>query len=249
MIRLQGVAKVFGSVQALDGVGFGLELGSICGLLGANGAGKSTLFKILVGLVAPDAGSLAWGERPVAFGDLELRRRLGYVPEEDLLDDYLTVTEFLEFIGAVRGVPEPERGRRIRHWVEFFELGDKRGSLLLECSHGMRRKVSLAAALLAEPELLLLDEAMNGLDPASRARLRDELRSRREAGGTILFSSHVIETIEPLCDRVLILARGRLVRDVRAADWNPAGGKGSLEDLFLRATEAAAPPAGKSPPR
>jgi ABC-2 type transport system ATP-binding protein len=216
-------------------VGFHLDAGSISGLLGANGAGKTTLFKILAGLVTPDAGSLFWGDRPVPFGHLELKRSLGYVPEEQLLDDYLTVTEFLQFVAAVRGVPVPERSRRVSRWIEFFELGYKRGALLLECSHGMRQKVSLAAALLAEPRLLLLDEAINGLDTISRIRLRDELRKYSAGGGTVFFSTHVIESIEPLCDRVLILAGGRLVADVSAEEWSGPAASGSLEALFLRA--------------
>jgi ABC-2 type transport system ATP-binding protein len=239
MIRLEGVSRTYGAVRALRRVGFHLGAGSICGLLGANGAGKSTLFKILAGLVTPDAGSLLWDDRPMPFGHIELKRSLGYVPEEDLLDDYLTVTEFLEFVAAVRNVPGPDRNSRISRWIDFFELGDKRRTLLRECSHGMRRKVSLAAALLAEPRLLLLDEAMNGIDTASRLRLRDELRKYRTDGGTILFSSHVIETVEPLCDRVLILSSGRLVADVAASEWREPDGSGSLEDIFLRATVQA----------
>ncbi len=236
MIALEGVSKSYAGLRALQGVGFSLEAGSICGLLGANGAGKSTLFKILVGLVAADSGTLVWHGRPAAFGQLEFKECLGYVPEEDLLDDYLTVREFLEFVAAIRRVPGPERNGRIAHWIDFFDLGDKRDTLLLECSHGMRRKVSLAASLLPRPELLLLDEAMNGLDPPSRIRLRDELRSYRAGGGTILFSSHVIETIAPLCDRVLILARGRLVGDLSSVEWSGPSASGTLEEIFLRAT-------------
>jgi ABC-2 type transport system ATP-binding protein len=240
MIVVKALSRSYGAVRALDGVDLRLESGSICGLLGANGAGKSTLFKILVGLVAPDAGSLAWHDRSVPFGLLEFRKALGYVPEEDLLDDYLTVTEFLDFISAVRGVAGGVRKTRISKWIDFFDLGEKRNALLVECSHGTRRKVSLAAALLAEPELLLLDEAMNGLDPLSRLRLRDELKSYRARGGTVLFSSHVIETIEPLCDRVLILVRGRVARDLEAAEWMGPNAAESLESTFLRAMQSEA---------
>jgi ABC-2 type transport system ATP-binding protein len=157
---------------------------------------------------------------------------MGYVPEVELLDDYLTVLEFLEFIAAIRDVPPGERKARIDHWIAFFDLGEKRRSLLIECSLGMRRKVTLAAAFLGRPDLLLLDEAMNGLDPESRIRLRDELKRQAREGVTILFSTHVIETVETLCDRVLMMAGGRIAGDLSAAEWR--GEPGSLEGIFLR---------------
>lgn len=234
MIALAGIEKSYGALRALAGVSFRLEPGTLCGLLGHNGAGKSTLFKILVGLVEPDAGTLEVLGRPTPFGEAEFKRAIGYVPESDLLDDYLTVREFLEFVAAVRALPAAGRAVDIARWLEFFDLGPKRDALLLECSHGMRRKVGLAAALLGRPRLLLLDEAMNGLDPESRARLKQELKSFCAAGGTVLFSTHVLETVETLCDRVLILAGGRLTRQLEAKEWGAAG-PGALEALFLAA--------------
>lgn len=241
MIALHGVEKSYDRLRALQGVSFRLGPGSLCGLLGHNGAGKSTLFKILVGLVEPDAGRLEVMGRPTPFGDAAFKRSIGYVPENDLLDDYLTVAEFLDFVAAVRDVPAAERAIDIPRWLEFFELGPKRDALLLECSHGMRRKVGLAAALLGRPRLLLLDEAMNGLDPESRARLKLELKAFCAGGGTVLFSTHVLETVETLCDRVLILAEGKLLRELVAGEWS-ASGPGSLEGLFLGAGAEEADP-------
>lgn len=232
MIEIRGLFRNYGFVEALKDVSFRLEPGTLCGLLGHNGAGKSTLFKSIAGLVEPDAGEILLDGRPLPFGDTERRRELAYVPENDLLDDYLTVRETLEFVAAVRGVPPAARGARIARWIEFFELGEKSRALVLECSQGMRRKVLLAAALLVEPRLLLLDEAMNGLDPVARVRLKDELRAFCGRGGTVLFSTHVIETVETLCDRVILLAAGSVRADLSAAEWR--GGSVGLERLFFR---------------
>lgn len=231
MIEIRGLSRSYGAVEALKGVDLRLEAGSLCGLLGHNGAGKSTLFKAIVGLVEPDSGEILLDGRPVRFGDTALRQALGYVPESDLLDDYLSVEETLAFVAAVRGVPAGERAARIARWLAFFELEPKRRALVLECSQGMRRKVSLAAALLVEPRLLLLDEAMNGLDPTTRVRLKDELRAFCARGGTVLFSTHVIETVESLCDRVVVLSDGVVQADLQAAAWRN-GGVG-LERLFF----------------
>ena len=142
-------------------------------------------------------------------------------------------TLFKTLVGLVP--PDNPRRAAIDRWIEFFELAGKRDTLLIECSQGMRRKASLAAALLGNPRLLLLDESMNGLDPAARAALRQELRRFTSAGGTILFSTHVLETVDTLCDRVLVLVRGRLTRDLAAGDWTPGDGPNSLESLFIGA--------------
>ena len=235
MIEIRNLRKSYGPVLALDDVSFRLEPGRLCGLLGRNGAGKSTLFKTLVGLVPPDRGELLLDGRPMPFGSVQFRRSVGYAPEADLLDDYLTVAEFLDFVGAIREIPAAARREAIDHWIEFFELTGKRDTLLIECSQGMRRKASLAAALLGDPRLLLLDESMNGLDPAARAALKHELRRFTSAGGTILFSTHVLETVDTLCDRVLVLVRGRLTRDLAAGEWTPGDGPNSLESLFIGA--------------
>jgi len=237
MIELRSISKSYGAIRALADVSFRLEPGSVTGLLGRNGAGKSSLFKIMVGLIPADGGELLVHGQPRPFGDLSLRRRIGYVPESDLLDDYLTVREFLDFVAAIREVPAAERDADIERRLEFFELTDKRNALLIECSQGMRRKVSIAAALLGRPDFLLLDEAMNGLDPESRAALKQELASFCAAGGTVLFSTHVLETAEAVCDRALILVRGRIVRDLDAVSWGPGSGGGSLESQFLQAQE------------
>ena len=244
MIELVGVTKSYGPVHAVAGVSFRLEPGSLCGLLGRNGAGKSTLFKMLVGLVPGDGGELRVNGLAVPFGELAFRRQVGYVPENELLDDYLTVQEFLEFIAAIREIPAAERAADIDRWLTFFQLTDKRHALLIECSQGMRRKTSLAAAFLGRPRLLLLDEAMNGLDPESRAALKVELKSFCAGGGTVLFSTHVLETVEGLCDRVLILVRGRIARDLRPGDWAEGAGRKSLESHFLGAQDSSDEPTG-----
>jgi ABC-2 type transport system ATP-binding protein len=235
MITIKGLSKSYGAIKALSDVSFQLQPGTICGLLGRNGAGKSTLFKILVGLLPPDAGSLLVDGQPVPFGDIALRRSIGYVPEEELLDDFLTVRQFLEFVAAIRELPMADRQRDIDRWLEAFRLTDKANALLVECSHGMRRKTSMAGALLGRPRLLLLDEALNGLDPESRVVMRGVLRDFAAGGGTALFSTHVLETAETICDRALIIVQGRIARDLPADAWR--GAPGTLEAEFLAVSD------------
>lgn len=238
MITIAGLSKSYGTIRALSDVSFALQPGTICGLLGRNGAGKSTLFKILVGLLPPDAGTLLVDGVPEPFGSIDLRRRIGYVPEEELLDDFLTVRQFLEFVAATRELPIAERKGDIDRWLADFRLADKADALLVECSHGMRRKTSMAAALLGRPRLLLLDEALNGLDPESRVVMRGVLRDFAAGGGTALFSTHVLETAETICDRALIIVQGRIARDLPSDTWR--GAPGTLEAEFLA---VSAPPA------
>ncbi|HEX7881032.1 MAG TPA: ABC transporter ATP-binding protein [Candidatus Eisenbacteria bacterium] len=238
MITITGLSKSYGAVRALSDVSFTLAPGQICGLLGRNGAGKSTLIRILVGLLPPDAGSLQVDGKPVPFGDITLRRAIGYVPESELLDDFLTVRQFLEFVAAIRELPIAERRADIDRWLAAFRLTDKADALLVECSHGMRRKTSMAGALLGRPRLLLLDEALNGLDPESRVVMRGVLRDFAAGGGTALFSTHVLETAETICDRALIIVRGKIARDLPSDAWR--GAPGTLEREFLAVSEPTA---------
>ncbi len=234
MITIKNLSKAFTQVQALKNVSFSVAKGSLCGLLGPNGAGKSTLFKIMLGLLEADAGEIELGGTQIAFGEVEYKRKFGYVPETPIFYEYLTGREFLSFIAAVKQVPPPMRQEQIQHWLEFFDLAAKSGDLIKSYSHGMRRKISLAAAVLGEPEVLLLDEATNGLDPESSFRLKEYLRDFCDHGGTVLFSSHIIETVEQLCDRIIILHRGQVRREMQRHEWHDLREKGtSLEQEFI----------------
>ncbi|NUM69178.1 ABC transporter ATP-binding protein [candidate division KSB1 bacterium] len=221
MLTVKDLEKSFQQVRALQRVTLTVPRGELCGLLGRNGAGKSTLFKIVMGLLAADAGEIAIAGETIHFGEVEYKRRLGYAPETPVFYEYLTGHEFLHFIAAAKAVAPAQRPAEIAKWLAFFELEGKAGELLVHYSHGMRRKISLCAALLGAPTILLLDEATNGLDPESSFRLKEYL-------------SHIIETIEHLCDRLVILEQGRVLRELQRREWDELRQRGSsLEKEFM----------------
>jgi ABC-2 type transport system ATP-binding protein len=208
MIEITELCKRYDDVQALDQVSLNVQDGEILGLVGANGAGKSTLLKCLVGLIKADSGSIKLnGMTP----SLESRKFTGYAAETPLLYDYLTGLEYLQFIGGLRGMNEADLNHRSQYYIDLFSLKDKAPIPIADYSHGMRQKISLAAALLAQPQLLLVDEPTNGLDPESVFNLKKELAAAAAAGGTIIFSSHMLDTVEKICHRVAIVHRGQLV--------------------------------------
>ncbi len=222
-IRFEAVRKSYGRVVAVDGVDLEVEAGSFVGLIGHNGAGKSTCLKMLMGLLRPTEGRVLLGGFDTTADPIEARKRLGAVPEEPALYEYLSAREHLEFVASVRG------GGDVDAAVELSGLGADADRLIREYSQGMRRKTALAAATLGRPEVLVLDEALNGLDPPSAARVKQALRDYVDAGGTVLLSTHVVETVQAVADRVVMLAHGKVVADERTADIGEAG----LEKLFL----------------
>lgn len=235
MVIIQNLSKSFQYVQALQNVTLAVRQGELCGLLGPNGAGKSTLFKIVMGLLAPEAGEIFIAGEQIHFGEVEYKRRIGFAPESPILYEYLTGREFLNFIAAAKHLAREARADDIAEWLELFDLAPKADELILEYSHGMRRKISLCAALLGQPDILLLDEATNGLDPESSYRLKEYLREFCKQGGTVLFSSHIIETIEYLCDRIIILHQGRILRELQHEEWERFRQLGSsLEKEFMK---------------
>jgi len=234
MIELKNLTKAFDKVRALQDVSFSVKRGELCGLLGPNGAGKSTLFKTVMGLIAADAGEVTIAGRPVTFGEVEYKRIIGYSPESPVFYEYLTGAEFLYFIAAAKRVTRDRRQEQIQHWLEFFDLVEKSSELVRNYSHGMRRKLSLCAALVGEPQILLLDEATNGLDPEASFHFKNFLRQHCSAGNTVLFSTHIIETVEHLCDRIVILHRGRVLREMQREEWEGLRQQGSsLEQEFI----------------
>jgi ABC-2 type transport system ATP-binding protein len=199
--------KVTRGLEALD---LDVRRGEVLGLLGPNGAGKTTALKLLTGLLKPTRGR-AWllGE-PVE--DTASRRGLGFLPEQPYFYDYLNGIEYLELAGQLSGLPAAVARERARHWLSRVGLGERPRLVLRKYSKGMLQRLGLAAALVHDPELLILDEPMSGLDPFGRRDVRDLITEQRERGVTVLFSSHILPDVEMLCDRVAILLGGRLSR-------------------------------------
>lgn len=226
-IELQGVRKVFGPVVAVDRVDLTLEKGSFVGLIGHNGAGKSTTLKMITGMLRPTEGTVRIDGVDVFANPLEARRRFGAVPENPALYEYMTAREFLTFIAEVRGATN------IDHALDLTGLGEDADRLIREYSQGMRRKTALAAAVLGSPDVLVLDEALNGLDPPSAARVKAALRAEVDRGALVVLSTHVVETVQAVADRVVMLAHGRVVADEQTSEM----ASGDLERLFLERLE------------
>ena len=234
MIDVKNISKSFGELQAIKKVSFSIEPGSLCGLVGPNGAGKSTLFKIFLGLLEADDGNIRIEGDVINFGDTNYKRKIGYAPESPQLYDYLTGIEFLQFIAAAKHFSVSEIEEEILKWIIFFDLTGKKNELIKNYSQGMQRKISLCAALLGKPKILFLDEATNGLDPESSYKFKEYLRFYCQNGGTVLFSSHIIETVEYLCDRIIILHKGQIKQELTKDEWENLREKGSsLEQMFI----------------
>lgn len=240
MIEIKNISKNFDGLVALKQVSLQVPAGELCGLVGPNGAGKTTLFKIMINQIAADEGEISIGNQPVAFGDVAYKQMLGYAPEIPALYDYLTGYEFLNFIGRAKQLDTRECRQEAEKWLSFFKLETKSGVLIANYSQGMRRKISLSAALMGQPQLLLLDEATNGLDPETSYYFKNYLREYCRNGGTVLFASHIIETIENLCDRLLILNQGKILQEMHRTEWENLPQQGtSLERLFIELIQRA----------
>jgi len=209
-IRLRAVTKTFGAVTAVTDLDLEVPRGSLCGFIGPNGAGKTTTIRMVMAIYFPDHGELEVLGLPRA---LDAKDRIGYLPEERGLYRKMKVSSFLRFMGHLKNVPPAELDRRIAHWLERVELGAFAGHRCEELSKGMQQKVQFVAAVLNEPELLILDEPFSGLDPVSTRLLRDLFLEQHARGATILFSTHQMSHAEQLCDRVVMIHRGRKVLD------------------------------------
>jgi ABC-2 type transport system ATP-binding protein len=240
VIVFDRVAKSYnkGKVRAVDDLTLTVPSGEIYGFLGPNGAGKTTTLKMVVGLLRPDAGSIAINGFDVRTDALKTKSLTTYVPDYPAVYERLTGLEYLNFIGDIYGVPRRERLERIDKWLEIFELGQAVGNPIQTYSHGMKQKIVLIAAILPAPRVMILDEPMVGLDPRASHRLKEMMREHCDAGGTLFFSTHIMEVAERLCDRIGIIHKGRLVacgtmEELRRIDREQQ----SLEHIFLELTE------------
>ncbi len=237
VVTTRGLTRTFGDKVAVDALDLEVMPGEFFGFLGPNGAGKSTTIRMLCGLLRPSGGDArVLGLDPVA-DTLELRRRIGVLPEEPALYDRLTAIEMLGLVADLHGLERQEGRRRAEALLDLMELSrEERGRILLDYSMGMRKKVALAAALLHGPRLLFLDEPFNGIDAVTVRAIRGVLTDAVARGVTIFFSSHVLELVERLCSRVAIITAGRMqvcgtLPEVR--EQSGLGAAASLEDIFV----------------
>ncbi|HZS11269.1 MAG TPA: ABC transporter ATP-binding protein, partial [Nitrospirales bacterium] len=228
------------SLHALAGLSLTVQKGEIYGFLGPNGAGKTTTLKILVGLSRATSGTAEILGRPV--GDVAMRGRIGFLPEGPYFYDYLTGEEFLRFAGELTGLHGANLSRRVARMLDQVGLSDAGGRQLRKYSKGMLQRVGLAQALIHDPELVILDEPMSGLDPLGRKHIRDVILSLRAEGKTVFFSSHIIPDVEMICDRVGIIAKGRLVTAGRVDELMSAKQARSVEVVCEGVTPKAASP-------
>jgi ABC-2 type transport system ATP-binding protein len=225
--------------EVLHQISFCIERGEVVGLLGPNGAGKSTTLKILTGLLGLGEGRVCINGFSLPEQNLEAKRIIGYVPESANLYESLTAQEYLELIGRLREIEEKPLQQKILTLLETFEIAKQRFSRLATFSKGMRQKVLIAAALLHDPPVLLLDEPLTGLDVNSSLIVKDLLSALSKEGKTVLYSSHVLDVVERICDRVLIIHEGKLIAD-GALDLLKEQTKGStLEEVFRQLTHTA----------
>jgi len=230
-IDIRDLRKTYGGQAAVDGLTLTVPRGSFFGFLGPNGAGKTTTIRMLTGLAQPDAGSVELLGMSMPAQEMEIKRKMGLVPDESLLFDHLTGGEFLELVGRLYGLDRKIARERAYELMEMFDLGESRRKLIAEYSKGMRKRVAMAGALIHKPELLLLDEPFEGVDAVGARFMKELLIEQVRRGTTIFLTSHVLEVVERLCDRTdyssrKVLTQGAM-RDLRT-------GSETLEDLFVR---------------
>jgi len=238
MIVLDRLTKRFGGLTAVNALSFEVPAGQIVGFLGRNGAGKSTTLRMLTGILEPTAGSAQVCGFDLQTRSLEVKRRVGFVPESGAVFESLTGLEYLETVAALYGIPERAARKRIEQFLAFFDLGfdtltDK---LLGAYSKGMRRKVVITAALLHNPPVVLFDEPLEGLDANAAVGFKVLIQTLAREGKAILYSSHVLDVVERVCDRVIIIDKGRLLVDGTPQKLVAERGTGTLERLFTQLT-------------
>ena len=233
-VETHGLTRSFGTFQAVAGIDLAVPAGSFYGFLGPNGAGKSTTIKCLTGLLKPTAGTMRILTTDPIADPISVKRRIGVVPEDLALFDRLTAAETLNFVAQVHGIDRATAASRAGDLLQLMDLKEAAGTLVTDFSHGMRKKLSLAAALLPAPRLLFLDEPFEGIDAIASRQIKDLLLSFVERGGTVFLTSHILEIVERISTHIGVIAKGRLVaqgpiEELRAG----AADARSLEELFI----------------
>lgn len=237
-VDVNHVSKSFGNRHAITNVTFSVQGGEVLGLLGPNGSGKSTLMKTIVGIIKPDAGSIQVLGTDVASEPAAVKGMIGYVPESPRLYEFLSGVEYLDFVADIYRLAKGERQERILEFFKALDLEGRENELIHGYSQGMKQKLAIAAALLHHPRVLILDEPLNGLDPRSARIVKDVLHKFRDNGVPTIFSTHVLEIADAICDRIIIMDGGQIIAEGTTQDLKTkAGSAGStLEEIFLKLT-------------
>ena len=236
MLEVCALTKRFSGVPVVEDVSFTIKPGEILGYIGPNGAGKSTTVKIIIGLLEPSEGQILFDRRSIIDDLPRFQARIGYVPEEPHLYPHLSGREYLQLAGRLRGLPRTILESKIDEFLHLFALWDDRHCPLSGYSKGMRQKILLSAALLHNPDLLILDEPLSGLDVTTALVLRDLLEALAAQGRMILYSSHVLDVLEKVCSRVLVLCKGRVVAHDSIEHLRESMHESSLEGIFVHLT-------------
>ncbi|MFX0147846.1 MAG: ABC transporter ATP-binding protein [Candidatus Hodarchaeota archaeon] len=239
VVKVENLKKYFGEIKAVNGISFNVRQGEVFGLLGPNGAGKTTTIKLLLGLLEPLEGEMSiFGLHPER-DEVQIKRRIGYVSEEPLIFKSLTPKDLFNFIASIRGLEEEETAEKAREYLESLEAIEYYEQLIATLSHGNKQKIQVIAAILHEPDLLILDEPLAGLDAKSVKVVKEILELHTQHGGAVLFSTHIMEIAQELCDRIGIINKGKMVGIGTVDELRQQANKlgASLEDVFLRLTE------------
>jgi ABC-2 type transport system ATP-binding protein len=237
-LRLESLSKSYGEIKAVKGIDVTLKRGEILGLLGPNGSGKSTTMRMILGILKPDSGAVLIYGQSESAAPVELKKKIGYVPETPQLYEFLTGIEYIDFVAEMYGVPPAERKDRVSNFLVGMQLAGHENEMISGYSQGMKQKIAIISALVHRPGILVLDEALNGLDPRSARLVKDLLRQLAGEGVSILFSTHVLEIAEALCDRVVIMYQGNIVAEGTVAQLRQTAGLpgSTLEEVFLKMT-------------
>jgi ABC-2 type transport system ATP-binding protein len=238
MIRLTKLTKRYGKFTAVDGIDLQIHRGELFGFLGPNGAGKTTTLRMIAGILRPTSGTVEIAGDNIETNPIAAKSRLGFIPDRPFVYDKLTGAEFLRFVAALYGQDGEAIERRMDELLDVFELAPWKDELVESYSHGMRQKLIISSALLHRPEAIVVDEPMVGLDPKGQKFLKELFRAFVERGGTVLMSTHSLDTAEEMCDRIGIIAGGKILACGTMAEvrQQTSGGDVKLEQLFLKLT-------------
>jgi len=238
MLRLDNIVKRYGGFTAVAGLSLSVQQGEIFGFLGPNGAGKTTTIRMVAGVLRPTAGRIEIGGMELGTDPAGAKSRIGYIPDRPFLYEKLSGGEFLRFVAGLWGKDGPEADARADRLLELFQLAAWKNELIESYSHGMRQKLLISSALVHQPELIVVDEPMVGLDPRSARLLKDLLRRFVDQGGTVFLSTHTLEVAEALCDRIAIISGGEVIAEGTMDELRAQSHAGGahLEEIFLKVT-------------